>query len=151
MSTKDYTNMQCHVFEDFNIVFDEKNSTCGVIRRAQWIKDGDEPDESKAKLEIRKIYNTSEGERSGKGYTFSTENGPDELVVGLIDAGFGQTSEILQHIKTRDNFKDAVQAIKFVNDDFIDEDGEIFDMRELLLNEEDGEAINEEELDVNEA
>lgn len=137
-----FTQMRCHVFKDYNLIFDEKNSTCGTLRKVQWLKDGAEPDESKAKLEIRKIYNSADGEKNGKGYTFSTESGPDELVIGLIENGFGQTKDILNTIQRRDNFKEAVEAITFKDATVEDEDGEVFDMRELLLN--DLEENNEE-------
>jgi SAM-dependent methyltransferase len=79
-------------------------------------------------------YGDFEGERNGKGYTFSTEEGPGELILGLIDAGFGNTKDILDHISKRKDFKEAVKVISF-GDPEEDEDGEMFDMRDLLLNE----------------
>lgn len=125
------SNMRCHIFKDYNIPFDEKGATCGTVRKVQWVKEGNEPDESKAKIEIRKMYVNSEGERVGKGYSFSTEEGPGELVVGLINAGFGKTKEILRAVRKREDF---LEAAKTVNEDQ-DENGsgEIFDMRDLLL------------------
>lgn len=130
-----FENMRMHVFKDYNVVFDEKGSTCGTLRKVQWIKGDAEPDESKAKLELRKIYNSPDGEKNGKGYTFSTEEGPSELVIGLIDSGFGNTKDIIEHTKERDDFVQAVQAIKFDDANVINEDGEVFDMRDLLLND----------------
>jgi len=136
-NTKSFdNNLNCHIFEDYNVVFDEKSSSCGTLRKVQWLKPGQEPDEEKAKLEIRKIYNTADGEKNGKGYTFSTEEGPGELVLGLIDAGFGETGEIIMHTKQRDDFVEAVQAISFEDASVEDEDGEVFDMRDLLLNDD---------------
>lgn len=125
------TNMTYHVFEDYNIPFDEKGSTCGTVRKVQWVKDGNEPDESKAKVEIRKMYINSAGEKTGKGYTFSTPEGPGELAVGLIKNGFGETKEILRAVRTRDDFLDAAKTINEDNDD--NGSGEAFDMRDLLL------------------
>jgi hypothetical protein len=136
---RDFKQMRCHVFEDYNVIFDEKNSSCGTVRRVQWVTGDNEPDISKSKLEIRKIYNGPDGEKNGKGYTFSTEEGPGELVLGLIDAGFGTTGDIILHVKGRDDFVDAVQAISFDNSSVEDEDGEIYDMRDLLLKELDEE------------
>lgn len=124
-------NMSCHIFKDFGITFDEKGNTWGSVRKVQWLKDGKEPDESKAKIEIRKFTQTNEGERMMKGYTFSTPEGPNELVVGLINAGFGDTKEILRAVRGRDNF---LEAAKTINEDGDDNDnGETFDMRDLLL------------------
>ena len=126
-----FSEMVCKVFKDYNITFDEKGSTWGSVRKVQWLKEGKEPDESKAKIEIRKFTQTSEGERMMKGYTFSTPEGPGELVVGLIGAGFGDTKEILRETRKR---KDFLEAAKHINDEeSINDSGETFDMRDLLL------------------
>lgn len=128
---KTFEQMTCHIFKDYGITFDEKGSTWGTVRKVQWIKNGKEPDESKAKIEIRKFTQTSEGERMMKGYTFSTPEGPGELVVGLIGAGFGETKDILKEVRKRDNF---LEAAKHINEDNEDNyNGEMFDMRDLLL------------------
>ena len=126
------SNMRYHIFKDYNIPFDEKGATCGTVRKVQWVKEGNEPDESKAKIEIRKMYVNADGERAGKGFSFSTEEGPGELVVGLIDAGFGKTKDILKSVRKR---KDFLESAKTINDeqDENDDSGEIFDMRDLLL------------------
>ena len=134
--TKTFTEMTCHVFKDYGITFDEKGSTWGTVRKVQWLKDGKEPDESKAKIEIRKFTQTADGERMMKGYTFSTPEGPGELTVGLIDAGFGETKEILRSVRKRDDFLDAAKTI---NEDDDNSDGETFDMRDLLLGIDNGE------------
>ena len=124
-------SMKCHIFKDYGITFDEKGSTWGTVRKVQWIKGNKEPDESKAKIEIRKFAQTAEGERMMKGYTFSTPEGPGELVVGLIDAGFGETKSILRSVRKRDDF---LEAAKTINEDKDENDnGETFDMRDLLL------------------
>jgi hypothetical protein len=126
------SNMTYHVFKDYNIIFDEKGATCGTVRKVQWVKEGKEPDESKAKIEIRKMYVNSNGERTGKGFSFATDEGPGELAVGLIKAGFGETKEILRVVRKR---KDFLEAAKTIDQDQEESDGsgEIFDMRELLL------------------
>ena len=133
---KTFEQMTCHIFKDYGITFDEKGSTWGTVRKVQWIKNGKEPDESKAKIEIRKFTQTSEGERMMKGYTFSTPEGPGELVVGLIGAGFGETKDILKEVRKRDNF---LEAAKHINEDNEDNyNGEMFDMRDLLLGMDNG-------------
>lgn len=128
---KTFAAMTCKVFKDYGITFDEKGSTWGSVRKVQWLKEGKEPDESKAKIEIRKFTQTSEGERMMKGYTFSTPEGPSELIIGLIGAGFGDTKEILKETRKR---KDFLEAAKHINDEESDNSsGETFDMRDLLL------------------
>ena len=136
-------SMQYYIFEDYDIPFDEKGTTCGTVRKVQWVKNGAEPDPEKAKIEIRKIYTSGAEEKTGKGYTFSTENGPSELVHGLISKGFGDTKEILKLVRTRDNFLEAANTI---NDDSDDSDsGEMFDMRDLLLGVEDSDSFDDED------
>lgn len=137
------TNVRYHVFKDYDIPFDEKGTTCGVVRLIQWTKNTDLPDESKAKVEIRKIYTSGAEEKLGKGYTFSTPEGPGELVVGLVKAGFGDTKEILKAVRVRDDF---LEAAKTINDDPDDgSDGEMFDMRDLLLSEDSGNEYDDED------
>ena len=132
-------SMKCHIFKDYGITFDEKGSTWGTVRKVQWIKGDKEPDESKAKIEIRKFTQTSEGDRMMKGYTFSTPEGPGELVIGLIDNGFGDTKEILRSVRRRDDF---LEAAKTINEDKSENNnGETFDMRDLLL------GLSEEEIE----
>ena len=109
-----YATLQYHVFEDYNISFDEKGSTCGTVRLVQWVKGDEEPDINKAKVEIRKVYTSGAEEKTGKGYVFSTEEGPGELVCGLIDKGFGNTKDILKSVRTREDF---LEAAKTINDD----------------------------------
>ena len=123
-------SMSCKVFKDYGIIFDEKGSTWGTVKKVQWVKEGKDPDEEKAKIEIRKYTQTSEGERMLKGYTFSTPEGPGELVVGLIGAGFGETKQILREVRKRDDF---LEAAKTINDEDDNDSGESFDMRDLLL------------------
>ena len=135
------SNLTYHIFKDYDIPFDEKGSTCGSVRKIQWVKEGAEPDELKAKVEIRKMYITSNGERMGKGYTFSTPEGPGELVTGLISAGFGETKSILKELRKRDDFRKAVETINEDPDDN-NENGEMFDMRNLLLGIDDEEEEN---------
>ena len=87
------------------------------------------------------MYITSNGERMGKGYTFSTPEGPGELVTGLISAGFGETKSILKELRKRDDFRKAVETINEDPDDNT-ENGEMFDMRDLLLGVDDEEEEN---------
>lgn len=128
----DASNLIYHVFKDYNINFDEKaNSFCSV-RLAQWVKSGNEPDESKAKIEIRRITVKPEGEQPLKGISFSSPDAVSELADGLISVGFGNTRNILLSLSKRDDFKDTVENINIDPDDNGSEDG-FFDMRSFLL------------------
>jgi hypothetical protein len=135
----DFSNIQYHVFEDYDIPFDERGSSVGTVRKVQWVKIGVEPDPEKAKIEIRHITMSEEGERPMKGYSFSTPEGPSELVHGLIKVGFGDTKEILREVRKRDDF---LEAAKTINEDPDEGDGEVFDMRDLLI------GLDKEEDDV---
>ena len=138
-------SMQYHIFEDFDIPFDEKGTTCGTVRRVQWVKGDAQPDPEKAKIEIRKIYTSGAEEKTGKGYTFSTPEGPSELVHGLISKGFANTKEILKMVRERDDFLEAANTINDDNDD--SDSGEMFDMRDLLLGMEASSSDEEDEDD----
>lgn len=137
-----FSSLEYHVFKDYDVIFDEKGSKYGTIRKVQWVKPDKDPDESKAKLEIRHMVNSEKGEVWGKGYAFDTEEGPHELVEALIDCGFGNTKEILRKIVRRDDFKDSVN--NFNKEDEILSNGELFDMRDLMMfsEEEDNEAVS---------
>jgi hypothetical protein len=138
----DFGNLSYHIFKDLEIPFDEKGTTCGNVRLVQWVKDGEEPDINKAKLEIRKSYTSSSGEKIGKGYTFSTPEGPSELVEGLVSVGYGNTKNLLRELRLREDFLNAANTIN-EDDDYSDDDGEMFDMRDLLLSD-DGEEEEDE-------
>jgi hypothetical protein len=118
-------------FGDVDVTFDEKGSTFLAFRKIQWCKEGETPDESLAKLELRKWRVQSDGtERADKGFSFLTPEGPHELAVALVREGYGATKDILSELRTRDNFKEAVEH--FSDEEDINTSGEYFDMRSLL-------------------
>jgi hypothetical protein len=134
------SNISYHVFHDYNVNIDCGPSSYISVRKAQWCKIGVEPNIDKAKIEIRKINVTPEGETPLKGVSMN-EKEVNDLTVGLAEAGFGETKELLKTISKRDNFKDTVENIDKDPDD--ESDGELFDMRSLLLGLADND--NEEE------
>jgi len=120
-------------FGTTDVTFDERGSSFLAMRRIQWCKDGDEPDESKARLELRKwIVDKDGSELANKGFSFLTDDGPHELAKALVKEGFGKTGEILGELVKRDDFKDAVNNFGKDEEDGSDED--YFDMRQLLTN-----------------
>ena len=120
-----------HVFKDFGIIFDERKNSFGTLRKVQWVSAGADPDPNKAKLELRHIIAKDEGEELGKGYAFSTEEGPHELAEGLVHIGFGNTKNLLKSLIKREDFKDSIDNINNDPDDNND-DSEMFDMRSLM-------------------
>ena len=58
----------------------------------------------------------------------------------MIHEGFGKTKEILNEIKGRDDF---VEAVKTLNDNEESTDGEYFDIRSLITDEEDDNEIDD--------
>lgn len=127
-------------FGSINETFDERGSMYLALRKTQWVREGQEPDESKAKYEIRKWVVGPDGDTPNKGTSFLTDNGPNELAHVLLKNGFGDTKQCLLDLKTRDDFKDAV---KHMYDAETDTDGEFFDAREMLLKENPDEDENE--------
>ena len=65
------------------------------------------------RLDIRRWYTDSEGnENPGKGFSFTTESGPDNLAVALVKNYYGDTEQILNAIKDRDDFESALNNIR---------------------------------------
>lgn len=133
-------NARAVTFGTLNNIFDEKDSSFLAIRKVQWVKEGNEPDESKAKFEIRKWTVKDGKEIPLKGCTFLTEEGPHNLAKALVHEGFGNTKEILSELKIREDFKDAVYHL---NDEEDFGEGEYFDMRSLLLAEDSSDEEDE--------
>lgn len=133
------------VVKDYNVIFDEKGATYGTLRQVKWLnEDGSDEDKVQPKFEIRKMYNSKGEENFGKGYTFSSKEGVDELAEGLVENDFGDTNTLLKSIIHRDDFEDAVKSFDGSKESQVD--GEYFDMRDLLKFEgEDDEQDSEEE------
>ena len=118
--------------DDINEVIEEKGNQYAALRKVAWVKEGEEPDKDKAKLEIRKwIVDKDGSEKAMKGYSFMTPEGPHQLTEVLVDNNFGNTKKILRSVTKRDDFKDAIENIGTDNDD--NGEGDYFDMREALL------------------
>lgn len=119
----------------YDQVIDEKGSQFISLRKVQWAKDGDEKDDTKGHFELRRWrVGADGGESPAKGVVFLTEQGPHNCVTGLIEAGFGDTKEILLKLKERNDFRQAVETM-YDDTEISDTNGEFFDARELLLNE----------------
>ena len=130
-----------------NEIVEEKGNQYTALRYVQWIKEGDEPDPAKARLEIRRWLIDKDGtERANKGVVFMTEEGPNQLVEVMTDKGYGRTKLVLKSLIKRDDFKESVTNLE-KDDDIDTSSGEYFDMRDMLLSysEEDNKESDEDE------
>ena len=118
------------VDKNFNYTIDERGNTFVALRKIRW------GDNDNYKLDLRKYISTEKGEQMGKGLSFITEDGPNELSRVLLDTGYGKPDEIAQVIV--DNRRDIFNEIsKRVNGEFIitednESDEELFDARRLF-------------------
>ena len=92
------------VDQDFDYLIEEKANQAVFFRRVSW--GGRE-----AKPELRKWYVDGTKETPGKGFSFMTEEGPDELVRIMTEIGYGKTDEVLSNISKRDDFSVSVKRI----------------------------------------
>lgn len=121
------------VDEDFDNIFDEKGNTFLALRKVYW------GNSTEPKLDLRKWYTTAKGETVGKGFSFLTEDGPNELARVLLVNNFGETEQVIESIKDRPDFKSSL--VKVLGDDVKDIDIELdddevetyYDPKEVLL------------------
>ena len=120
------------VDENFDYLIEEKGNQAIFFRRVSW-------GGRDAKPEIRKWYVDGTSETPGKGFSFMTDEGPDELVKVMTEIGYGKTDEILENISKREDFGISVKkvlgkGIEEVIDDIADiELEEVYDPRSLDL------------------
>jgi len=101
---KDTSNFKYTVNEEVDEIVDEKGNTAILFRKLAW-------GEGQEKLEIRKWYVNIDGETPSKGVTFLTEDGPHNLVHVFAKKGFGDTETILNTLKERDDFEEALSNV----------------------------------------
>lgn len=118
-------------FRGINRVVEEKGNQFIRFAQIAWAGDDEEVDPSKIKYDLRKYTTDSEGnERMLKGVSFLTDNGPHELAHILVEEGFGNTTKILDTIKQRDDFVDAVK--ESYGEKAKDVEDNTFDLRDIL-------------------
>jgi len=126
-NTREFSYKLC----DLDRIVDEKGSVFIALRKIAWgcgKDDNPEDLDIPVKLDLRKYYNTDQGERMDKGVSFLTEEGPNELTKVLLEEGYGNTAQCLSVLLKRSDIKDAVNTI--TNGD-TEEEG-YYDPRELL-------------------
>lgn len=108
-----------HVMDDFDHIFDEKGNSFLALRKIHW---GDDIQEDKIKLDMRKWFTDADGnEKVGKGVSFLTDEGPNNLVKILLDNGYGHTVEVLDSIKDRDDFRSSLNKVLGEDDEHYDD------------------------------
>lgn len=113
-------------------IIEEKNNSFIRFGPIAWgVAEGEDCEPDKIKYDIRKFSTDADGnEKMFKGLTFLTHEGPHELTHVLVEEGFGKTEKILDTIKKRSDFPDAVKTS--YGDKIEDDIDETFDLRELL-------------------
>ena len=93
--------------ENINEIVDEVPGNSFIaLRKLRWNQS------SPFRIDIRKWYTNNEGkEIAGKGVSFATEEGPNNLVHALLSNGYGDTRKTLESIKDREDFAVAVKEI----------------------------------------
>ena len=86
---------------DVDELIDEKGNQVILLRKLAW---GDH----KEKLEIRKWIIGIDTERANGGFPFLTEEGPHNLTKALVKLGYGNTEEVLNELKLREDFNEAL-------------------------------------------
>lgn len=89
---------------EFDYLIEEKGNQALFFRRVSW-------NGRDAKPEIRKWYVDGTNETPGKGFSFMTEEGPNELIKTMTELGYGNTEEVLENISKRDDFPVAVKKV----------------------------------------
>lgn len=115
-------NFEYHIKNGIDYVIEEKNNSFIAFRQLVWGDDTDDP--NKMKLDLRKWTATPEGEQCGKGVTFLSENGPNELVHVLVEHGYGNTTRIMNALAGRKDFFTTVKS--YLGDTFTEEQAECF-------------------------
>lgn len=104
------------VVDDVDHIIDEKGNKFLALRKLYW-----NDNEDSAKLDLRLYYNTANGEeRPGKGISFITEEGPNNLTHTLLGMGYGNTQRVLEAIKDRNDFRSSLNNILDENDQYYD-------------------------------
>lgn len=93
--------------DSLNEVIDESVGNRYIaLRKLRWTP------ESPFKVDIRNWYVNSNGEEiAGKGVSFMTPEGPDNLIEALLKNGYGDTRKTLNGIKDREDFLVSVKEI----------------------------------------
>jgi hypothetical protein len=117
-------------FRGINRVVEERGNQFIRFAQIAWKGEDEECEPNEIKYDLRKYTTDSDGnERMLKGVSFLSDEGPNELTHILVEEGFGNTEKIIDSLKTRDDFKSAVESSYGVHSD--SDDG-TFDLRDII-------------------
>ena len=99
--------LQLEIDPSIDEVIDEvPGSSFIALRKLRWSPT------SSFKLDIRRWYTSSTGDEiAGKGISFMTEQGPDNLIQALLKHGYGDTRKTLDGIRERPDFLENVKDV----------------------------------------
>lgn len=127
---------QLELDDSINDVIDETNGNSFIaLRKLRWFP------ESPFRLDIRRWTINKDGEEiPGKGVSFVTPEGPDNLIEALLGHGYGDTRKTINGIKDREDFpvavKEAIQELGIDLDSIeiptIDDAGSFYDPKSIL-------------------
>lgn len=119
-------------FRGINRVVEEKGNQFIRFAQIAWAGEDEDVEPNKIKYDLRRYFTDADGvEKMGKGVTFLSDNGPTELAHILVEEGFGNTSKILESIKGRDDFPNAVREV-YGEGSIEESDDGTFDLRDIL-------------------
>lgn len=105
--------------DNIDEVIDERSNTIIALRKVAWGK-------GPSKLELRKWYISEKGETPNKGFSFLTEEGPNNLVEALLNHGFGKNKVLVDTLKKRlPEYSKELNSIKIKEKDTSTKDEEI--------------------------
>lgn len=103
---RDY-DFNLEIDQSLNVVFDETpGNSFLALRKLRWNPN------SPFRLDIRKWYTNAQGEEiAGKGISFMTPEGPENLVQALLENGYCDTRKTLNGLKNREDFEIAIKEV----------------------------------------
>ena len=90
--------------EGIDHILSEAGNSFISLRKIRWKETSD------FKFDIRKYYLTNGEERAAKGISLD-EEACNNLPIALLEEGFGDTKEVLNTIKDRDDFNSALSVL----------------------------------------
>ena len=106
--------------------FDEKGKSFLAMRRVSW---GGRED----KLELRKWINNDDGtEMANKGFSFLTDEGPNNLAEMLVENGFGSKKKLIEILDKRTDYDKITDTYKVEDEEDYVDDAIYYDAKDIL-------------------
>lgn len=90
--------------EGIDHILSESGNSFTALRKIRW------KETSEFKYDIRKYYLTNGEERAAKGISLD-EEACNTLPIALLEEGFGDTKEVLETIKDREDFDSSLSVL----------------------------------------